>query len=272
MPEIKYVEANGLRFAYLEQGTGPLVLLVHGFPDTAHTWSHVQPLIAAKGYRTVAIWTRGYAPSAIPKQDADLETLGRDILELIPALGETTAIIIGHDWGAGASYAAASLGPERIAKMIVVGVPHTASYVPLPWRLWGIRHFVMYQWRGAAKRFAKDDFAALPKIYKRWNPTWTPPAEEFAAVREAFSNPESLDAAFGYYRKIQFRPQEFLRKRIEVPTVVVSGTDDPNLTRKDYERARKMFAKDYVVEEMPGGHFMHREHPEAFAKLLLPHL
>jgi pimeloyl-ACP methyl ester carboxylesterase len=81
--EPSYVEANGLRFAYLEEGRGPLVLLLHGFPDTAHTWDHVRPLIAAKGYRAVSPWTRGYSPTAIPERDPDLETLARDALALI---------------------------------------------------------------------------------------------------------------------------------------------------------------------------------------------
>ena len=98
--DARFVDANGLRFAYLEEGRGPLVLLVHGFPDTAHSWDHVRPLIAAKGYRVVAPFTRGYSPTAIPDHDADLETLARDVLALIPALGETSAIVVGHDFGA----------------------------------------------------------------------------------------------------------------------------------------------------------------------------
>jgi pimeloyl-ACP methyl ester carboxylesterase len=72
MPEVRYVEANGLRFAFLEQGAGPLVLLVHGFPDTAHTWDDVRPLIAAKGYRAVSPFIRGYFPTALPATDDPL--------------------------------------------------------------------------------------------------------------------------------------------------------------------------------------------------------
>src|SRR5215475_5713500 len=111
---IQFVEANGLKFAYLEEGEGPLVLLLHGFPDTAHTWDDVRPRIAAKGYRAVSPWMRGYAPTAIPPRDADTETIGRDALALIAALGESQAVIIGHDWGASAAYTAASLEPARV--------------------------------------------------------------------------------------------------------------------------------------------------------------
>ncbi len=270
--DIRHVEANGLRFAYLEEGTGPLVLLLHGFPDTARSWDHARPLIAAKGYRVVSPWMRGYAPTAIPERDADLETLGRDVLALIAALGATSAVVIGHDWGGAAAYAAASLEPARVSKLVVVGIPHPATVKPSPVKVWKVRHFLAYKRRGAARRFARDDFAALPAIYKRWSPTWSPPPEEFAPVRESFADPKSLDAAFGYYRELRFRPQGFLRRPIEVPSVVFAGLDDEILAPAEYRRGARMFAAGYTVEEMRGGHFMHREHPDEFAAKLLPHL
>jgi pimeloyl-ACP methyl ester carboxylesterase len=269
---ISHVEANGLRFAYLEEGTGPLVLLLHGFPDTARSWDHVRPRIAAKGYRAVSPWMRGYAPTAIPARDTDTETIGRDALALITALGATSAIIVGHDWGAAAAYAAASFEPARIRKLIVLAIPHPAVLKPTPAKLWAARHMVAYKLPGAAGRFAKNDFAALPVLYKRWSPQWTPAADDFAAVRASFSERASLDAAFGYYRKLEFRAQPFLRKKIEVPTVAFAGLDDPFVGSADYAAAKRMFAADYVVEEMRGGHFMHREYPDDFAARLLAHL
>src|SRR4051812_46893446 len=140
--ETHHVEANGLRFAYLEEGRGPLVLLLHGFPDTAHSWDHVRPRIAARGLRAVSPWMRGYAPTAIPPRDADFETLARDALALITALGETSAVIVGHDWGAAAAYGAAALEPARVARLIPVGIPHPATLKPSPINLWRARHFV----------------------------------------------------------------------------------------------------------------------------------
>src|SRR4051812_47609508 len=108
--ELQYVHANGLRFAYFEEGHGPLVLMVHGFPDTPHTWDHARPALAAAGFRVVTPFTRGYAPTEIPAREAfDADTLARDLLALIPALGAETAYVVGHDWGAGASYSAAAL-------------------------------------------------------------------------------------------------------------------------------------------------------------------
>ena len=134
---INFVDANGLRFGYLEEGSGPLVLLLHGFPDTAHTWDELRPRIAAKGYRAVSPFMRGYAPSGIPDRDTDQETLARDPLALIEALGARDAIVIGHDFGASAAYGAAALGPDRVKKLFAIAIPHPATLKPSPKKLWG---------------------------------------------------------------------------------------------------------------------------------------
>jgi pimeloyl-ACP methyl ester carboxylesterase len=269
---IQHVHANGIRFAYIAEGRGPLVLLVHGFPDTAHSWDHVRPLIAAKGYRAVSPFTRGYRPTEVPPRDADAETLARDVVALVDALGEKEAVLIGHDWGAGAVYGATAIAPQKVRKLIALAIPHPATVKPAPSKLWGVRHFLAYKLPGAAARFARNDFAALPETLRRWSPQWKPTEADLAPIRECFADRASLDAAFGYYRKLSFLPQAFLRTKIRVPTVVFGGLDDPNLDRSDYERARRMFEGEYTIEEMPGGHFLHLEHPAVFAEKLLAHL
>src|ERR1700744_2934770 len=269
---LHFVDANGLKFAYLEEGTGPLVLMLHGFPDTAHTWDDLRPRIAAKGYRAVSPFMRGYQPTAIPDRDADQETLARDALALVDALGASEAVVIGHDWGASAAYGAAALGPERVKKLFVLAIPHPGALKPTLKKLWGVRHFAMYKLPGAPERFARNDFAELPAICRRWSPDWRPDPSEFDPVRECFSNRASLNAAFGYYRKLSPVPSASLKARIIVPTVVFAGLGDPVVAPSDYRGAARMFASDYVVEEVPGGHFMHREHPDVFADRLLAHL
>lgn len=270
--EPKFIDANGLRFAYLEEGSGPLVLLLHGFPDTAHTWDDVRPKIAARGYRVVSPFMRGYRPTAIPRRDTDLKTLAADVLALIPALGETSAIVIGHDWGAYAAYAAAASAPDRVSKLITIAIPHPATLRPEPKKVWGVRHFIAYKLPGASRRFAAHDFAALPAICQRWSPKWSPTREELADVRECFSDPASLNAAFGYYRALSFRPPSFMKRRIRMDTVVFAGLEDGVAEPSDYHHAKYMFAGKYEVEEVPGGHFLHREHPDVFAERLLAHL
>src|SRR5947209_912911 len=180
---------------------------------------------------------RGYHPSAIPDRDVDQETLARDPLALIEALGARDAIIIGHDWGAAAAYGAAALGPHLVKKLFVIGIPHPATLKPSPKKLWGARHFVAYKLPGAPDRFARNDFAALPAIYRRWSPAWNPDPKEFDAVRASFSNRASLNAAFGYYRKLSPIATASLKARITVPVVVFAGLDDPIVGPADYRSA-----------------------------------
>lgn len=272
VPGMDYVTANGLRFAFLSEGSGPLVLLLHGFPDTAHTWDAVRPAITARGFRAVCPFMRGYHPTAIPERDATQETLARDVLALIEALGEESAILIGHDWGATAAYGATALEPRRVRKLITLAIPHPVTLRPTPSKVWGVRHFLFYKLPGAPARFARNEFAALPEIYRRWSPAWDPPPEELASVRECFSHPESLNAAFGYYRAFSPGGMAFMRKPIGVPAVVFSGEQDGVATREDFEHAASMFSAGYAIESMPSGHFLHREHPDAFRERLLAHL
>ncbi|MBP9053498.1 MAG: alpha/beta fold hydrolase, partial [Ilumatobacteraceae bacterium] len=110
------VSANGVDFGYLTAGdpAAPLALCVHGFPDSAHTWRHLLPRLAEAGFRAVAPFQRGYAPTSVPA-DGRYQTgvLAQDMNMLHEALGGGgDAVIIGHDWGAPATYGAAVLGPE----------------------------------------------------------------------------------------------------------------------------------------------------------------
>lgn len=256
-----YVDANGLRFACFEAGTGPLALLVHGFPDTPHGWRDlIGPLVDA-GYRVVAPFTRGYAPTEVPTDRViTLDDLATDVLALIEALGEERAVLVGHDWGAATAYLAAARAPSRVAKLVAVGIPHPRVVKPSLRLLWIGRHFVGLRLPGALARVRRDGFATIDALYRRWSPTWSFGPEQTAPVKAAFAHEGSLDAAIGYYRG--FRPgiPAELRRPIEVPTLVVAGEDDPAVDVEAYHRA------GYEVVALPGGHFVHRESPDAFCK------
>lgn len=253
--------------------SGPLVILVHGFPDTARTWDALGPRIAAAGFRVVAPYTRGYAPTAIPADGKyDSDTLGRDLVELLDALGEDKATLVGHDWGASACLSAAALYPERIERLATAAIPHPAVMKPSLGLLWAARHFIAYKLPGAAKRFAKNDFAALEAIYTRWSPTFDWPASEFASAKNSFTSPGSLDAAFGYYRQLTAKLPEGMRKKISVPSLVVGGQADPIATEANFEASRRRYTGDVQIQMVRGGHFLHREYPDDFFEVLLPFL
>jgi len=264
------VPANGLRFAYLSEGTGPLVLLLHGFPDTAHTWDRTLREVAAAGFRAVAPFMRGYAPSEIPADgDYDVDTLGRDVLALIEALGERHAIVVGHDWGAAAAYSAASLDPDRLRMLVTVAIPHPRALKPTPWLLWKQRHFLVLRRANAGARVRENNFAYVDELWHRWSPAWKAiPASETAAVKQAFAEPGRAEAAAAYYSFVSIRPPASYRAQIKVPAVAFAGEHDV-IDSRAYEKARHCFDASYEVVIVPGGHFMHREHPDAFVPELV---
>lgn len=267
----KFVDAAGLRFAYLESGdaSAPLVLMVHGFPDTAHSWDHARPAIAAAGYRVVAPFTRGYWPTEVPKEEKfDGDTLGDDLAALIEALGASSAVVVGHDWGASAAYSVAGRYPERVRLLVTLAIPHPAGVLPTPSVIWAVRHFFTLRWKGSPARARRNDFAMIDELVRRWSPAWDVPADETRAVKESFSHAGSLEAALGYYRALRPWLPDGHKKRIEVPTVSFAGQNDI-IAPSAYERARSRFKSTYEVVEMPGGHFMHREHPDRFNEEML---
>lgn len=268
--EPKFIDAGGLRFAYLEAGTGPLVLLVHGFPDTAYTWDATMTALAAAGYRAVAPFTRGYHPTAIPADGAyDTDTLGTDVVALIDALGGEPAIVIGHDWGASAAYAAAALAPDKVRLLITVAIPHPASIRPTPKLAWIMRHFVTLRRGNAAAKLRDRDGALVDELVRRWSPAWKdiPPAET-ARFKAILREPGVAEATLGYYRALTLRLPASLRRPITVPTIAFAGEHD-HVAPRAFEKARNRFTGSYEVVQVPGGHFMHREHPTEFTTELV---
>jgi len=265
----KTVEANGLRFAYLEEGTGPLVLLVHGFPDSPQTWDHVRPALAKAGFRAVSPWTRAYSPTEIPKDGKyDSETLGRDLIALVDALGGGPAILVGHDFGAAAAYAAVTMAPDRFKQLITVAIPHPRSLKPTPLLAWKVRHFFLLSRKAAADKLRKGEFKHVDELVRRWSPAWDVPPAETEAVKRAFGEPGCIEAVLGYYRAISRKVPDSLRGKIKVPAVAFAGEGDM-IKPKLYEAGRGLFEASYDVVTMPGGHFMHREHPAHFERELL---
>ncbi len=267
------IRANGLDFACLEEGQGPLVLLLHGFPDTAHTWDRMRPALARAGFRAVSPFLRGYAPTEVPGDgDYRIDTLARDVAALIESLGEEQAIVVGHDWGASAAFGAAILSPERVRFLVTIAIPHPASLRPSPMLLWKVRHFLALRRRGAAERMRADGFAYVDELLRRWSPAWDVPPDESRAVKRAFAEPGCVEAAVGYYRALGVRLPASQRGRVRAPALAFAGATDFAVRPVDFERARPLYEKAYDVVTLPGGHFLHREHPDEFNAELLARL
>ena len=199
-PDVKFVDANGIRFAYLEEGQGPLVLLFHGFPETARTWRTVQHRIAAAGYHVVAPYMRGYPPTSFaPDGDYSVPTLGNDVVALIDAFGGGSAIVVGHDWGASAVYTAATNNPAKISKLVALSVPHPRGIVGDPAFVFEAPHFLLYRLPIAERLLWSYDFAHVELIYRRCAPGYTTPPEVMDDVKATLRTPGATASVLGYY-------------------------------------------------------------------------
>jgi len=275
----RWIRANGLEFAYLEAGEGPLVLCLHGFPDTAWSFAPIVESLAAAGFRAVAVFMRGYAPSAIPlDNDYRITTLGRDVIALIDHLGADQAYVVGHDWGAVAAYVAAALRPDRIKRLATAAVPHLRRFLlrPALQQLHRSRYMGFFQLPVIPeRRIRAQDFAWLRALIHEWSPDWRYTERDFAPLRTMFSDPARLKAALGYYRAlpralVQGENWQTVMKPIAVPTRVIVGANDGCIGREMFIGQDHLFSAGYERVEMTGcGHFMHCEQPRAFAELLI---
>jgi pimeloyl-ACP methyl ester carboxylesterase len=127
------IETNGVSLHIAEAGEGPLVLLLHGWPELWYSWRHQLPALADAGYHAVAPDVRGYGQSDCPEpiEAYSMKTLMADYLGLLNALGEETAVVVGHDWGAPMAWNSAALYPERYRAVVGMSVPHLAR-APMP--------------------------------------------------------------------------------------------------------------------------------------------
>ncbi|HEU0195950.1 MAG TPA: alpha/beta hydrolase [Nevskiaceae bacterium] len=281
-----YIHANGLEFAYLEalpegdiSHEAPLVLCLHGFPDTAWSFSDLLPRLAAAGYRAIALFMRGYAPSALAGngQYAAVD-LGRDVVALFEHFGVARGYIVGHDWGGVAAYAAAAMRPDRVAGIVVAGVPHPRRLLLRPARQqMKASHYIFgFQMpKLPERRMARDDFAWLRALVHSWSPQWEIEPAYWQQVTTAFATVARRRAALAYYRdlpKALFRGDtwRFMMRPVQVPARVVCGAEDRCMLPDSFARQAHLFAGGYELVQLPGaGHFMHLEAPDAFAREVL---
>jgi len=274
----------GLTFPALSQGDGQVVLLLHGFPDTAETFTHQLTALAEAGYRAVAPTMRGYAPEAQPA-DGDYHgvRMAEDVVAWASALSDGPVHLVGHDWGANIAYAAAALAPARFASLTTIAVPHPVRFAEAfasnPAKQARSAYILAFQTPGFEEQIIADDCAYLEALWRAWSPGWDIPSGLLAAMRETFGQPGVARAALEYYRQAfdaaspagQATAALFARP-LTVPTLGMCGADDQCITADVFTGAMRAedFAAGVEVETIPGaGHFCQAEAPDAVNAALL---
>jgi pimeloyl-ACP methyl ester carboxylesterase len=278
------IELDEVRLSALTWGPddGPLALLLHGFPDSAHTWRHLGPVLAEQGYHVVAPFTRGYAPSGVPRDGrADVGALMDDAVGVHHALGgDDSAVLVGHDWGGITANTLAAHRDSPFRRVVSMAVPPLPA---LPLRATA-RHLpgqLRRSWYIAFNQLPllpeRSLDGLVPRLWRDWSPGYDGRADVAGAL-EALAEPSARHTASDYYRHLA-RPvgvprryrrwQAAMGSEARVPVLYLHGRDDGCLTPRFAEIAREHVPPTTEVRIVDdAGHFLHLEQPAAVADLV----
>lgn len=293
-PPVKTVRTPILEIGYHESGPadGFPLLLFHGFPDDAHAYDGVAPVLAKAGYRAFAIYLRGYGPTrfldpSAPRM-AQQSAIAQDVIDFADALKLTRFAVSGYDWGGRASCITAALHPDRVRAAVLCGgysIQNTITQGP-PAPPQAVRNS-WYQWyfntETGREGLTKNRKALCRYMWQEWSPTWKFSDAMYEQTAASFENPDFVDCVLHSYRHRNFNaPSEprFLdtekklatRPKVEVPTIVLHGGDDgfgkpaPDTTDAERNAFPKLVARRVVAG---AGHFVPHEAPQAVADALI---
>ncbi len=278
------ITVNGVRLHCVLEGKGPLVLLLHGFPESAHAWRKQIPALADR-FRVVAPDLRGYAESERPPHVSDyrMPVLVADIVGLIEALGEERAHIVGHDWGGAIAWAAAQTRPAIVDRLVVLNCPHP---LPLQRALRSLSRQVLRSWyvlffqlpELPESILLRDGATILERSLRGGaiRPD-TFSEDDILEYRRALSIPGAATAALNYYRAA-FRDALTGRtldpsRIIQAPTLLIWAEDDFALGRELTDDMEGLFAGEFRIEYVRNtSHWVMEERPEVVNRLLLDFL
>jgi pimeloyl-ACP methyl ester carboxylesterase len=271
-------------------GDGPIALCLHGFPDTAHGWRKIAPLLVDAGYRVVAPMMRGYAPSGFPLDGSfHVGALMDDALRVREAFGPTgDDLLIGHDWGAIAAAGLSAMPDSPFRKAVIMSVPPSASFQPLgqvphpvrlaaqlPRQLLRSWYIMYFQLPWLPERSAQW---VVPRLWRQWSPGYDA-TEDIQHVFAAIGAPERWRAALGPYRATVRNAApppwyaELHRHWLSAPVLPVlylHGNDDGCASSAYTDWVRRILppgSRAAIVAD--AGHFLQLEQPQKVAELIV---
>jgi pimeloyl-ACP methyl ester carboxylesterase len=287
------VELPGLTVGALEWGPqdGPLALCLHGFPDTAWTWRRVAPMLAAEGWRVVAPFSRGYAPTAVPSNGRyQVGALVRDAVGLAAALGaDRRAVLVGHDWGALTAYGVGDFAPEAFHRIVTLSVPPLATLRRVLGRsleqpsalLLGLKQLRSSWYMVANQVPGAAELAFEPLVRKLWH-DWSPgydATDDLEHLAAALPDVAHRSAAVRYYRaafqpwerRTEFDKEQAAIYRVPIaPTLYLHGEQDGCVRPEIGAQAEPDLVTGSRVQMVPdAGHFVQLEQPNVVGEAIL---
>jgi epoxide hydrolase 4 len=274
-----YAELSETRLHYVEAGEGPLVVLLHGFPEFWYGWRFQIPALAAAGFRVVAPDMRGYNTSSKPPGVAayDVDRLAVDVRDLIQERGAQAARVAGHDWGAVVAWVTAMNHPEVVERLAILNVPHPRRFlraVRRPRQLARSWYMLFFQLPWLPERTARADGW---RFFRVWSlGTAASPgaftAQDIDRYVEAWSQPGAATATINYYRALFRQSPRRTEARIRVvqaPTLVIWGERDRYLGTELADPDPADVANLERVVRLPGAsHWVQHDEPERVNQLL----
>jgi len=264
-----YADSDGVKIHYAEVGSGPLVIMIHGFPDFWYSWRHQMEGLK-DNYHVVAIDQRGYNLSDQPEgvENYDMSLLVADVAAVIRHLGEEKAIIVGHDWGGAVAWSFAYAFPQMVDKLVVLNLPHPNGLT----RTWATNDEALAG-TGYAKKFREGDpgdpdvFFGMPMTAQTIS-GWVSDEAARPLYVEAFER-SSFAGMLNYYKQnyadlwseeAQTRPAA---PSLDISTLVFHGLEDTALHSDALNNTWDWIDKDLTIVTVPGaGHFVQQDAPE----------
>jgi epoxide hydrolase 4 len=278
--ESAYLYANGIRLHYVRQGTGPLILFLHGFPECWYSWRH-QLAAFGQDFSAIALDLRGYNKSDKPQAQSaySLEILVEDVKETIRALGYERCTLVGHDWGGAIAWSFAYAYPDWLDRLIVLNLPHPAKFregLQSPQQLLKSWYVGFFQLPILPELLLKaNNYAAIRAIFERQaiNPN-TFSAADLDSLIAAVAQPGALTSMLNYYRNI-FQPHSLLTRTwgvLQVPTLMIWGENDVALG-KELTEGTEQYVSNFSIQYIPHcSHWVQQEQPERVNRYIIDFL
>lgn len=262
---------NGVDVHYVDAGTGPAVVLLHGFPEFWYSWRKQIPALVAAGLRVIAPDLRGYNESSKPTavEDYRISVVAKDIAELIERLAGNKCVLVGHDWGAVTAWYVAMMRPDLLRKLAILNVSHPVGIArelkrSMRQKL-AMAYQLLFQPPGLPEMLLPR---VLPTVLRKGG-RFT--HEEIDVYRQAWRKPGAVRAMANYYRAMKRYRGEMrqLLKRIDIPTLFIWAEHEPVFRRETTEGWEEWVPDLRIARVAGAGHFVQTDEPEIVNDLLI---